>query len=59
MTIDLFTYLGIRRTRESAIALEWMGSPPEPWTIEDELSLPEELQRLDLFEVVDGEFRRS
>ena len=25
--------------------------------IEDELSLPEDLQRLDLFEVVDGEFR--
>ena len=57
MTIDLFTYLGIKRSREAWIAINWLGTPPEPWSIIDELELPPDLRRLDLFEAVDGEFR--
>jgi hypothetical protein len=41
---DLMDYLGIPRTREAAIALEWMGDPPDPWTAEAEAMLPDDLQ---------------
>jgi len=55
--MDLFEYLGIKRTRQAAINLQWLGDIPDPYTIEHELELPDDLQRLDLFEIVDGEFR--
>jgi len=55
--MDLFEYLGIKRTRQAAITLNWLGSKPEPYTILDELELDEDLQRLDFFEAVDGEFK--
>lgn len=32
-------------TRENYIDVNWMGSPPDPWTQEDEESLPESLRR--------------
>jgi len=54
---DLFSYLGIPRTRQAAINLQWLGQPPSEWTIEMELDLPEDLQRLDLFEAVNGEYK--
>lgn len=55
--MDLFSYLGIERTRRSAINLNYLGDIPEPYSILDELELPEDLQRLDLFEIRDGKFK--
>ena len=42
---------GIEVTRTSYIAANWMGDDPEPWTIEEEMELPEELR--DLSQVID------
>lgn len=52
---NLMDYLGIPRTREAAIALEFLGEPPEPWTVDAEMALPEDLQDWSLFEIVNGE----
>jgi hypothetical protein len=42
--IELLNSVGAEITRENYIELNWMGNPPEEWTVEDELQLPEELQ---------------
>ena len=34
-------------TREDYIDMAWGNEPPEPWTIEHELELPDELRDLD------------
>jgi hypothetical protein len=41
---------GLPIRRDLFIHLNWMGSPPDPWTIEDELELPEELRDSSRFE---------
>jgi hypothetical protein len=43
-------------TRDNYIALNWGRDVPDPWTAEDEMELPEQLQDWDQFESVDGEF---
>lgn len=36
-------------TRENYIALAYGGDPPDPWTVEAEEALPEELQDFSIF----------
>ena len=43
-------------TRDNYVALNWGHDAPDPWTSEDEMELPEQLQDWDQFESVDGEF---
>jgi hypothetical protein len=47
--IELLNSVGAEITRENYIELNWMGNPPEEWTVEDELQLPEELQDWEQF----------
>ena len=47
--IELLNSVGAEVTRENYIELNWMGNPPEEWTVEDELQLPEELQDWEQF----------
>ena len=45
---------GIEITRESYIALDNMGEPPEDWTPEDEEELPPELRDWSIFGLENG-----
>jgi len=45
---------GMTVDRETYIGLAHMGTPPEPWTFEDESSLPDELQDWSRFHESEG-----
>jgi hypothetical protein len=41
----LMKHFGIPVTRENYIDLMYMGTPPDPWTWEDEAEMPPHLQK--------------
>lgn len=49
--LDLMKQMGVEPTRENYIDCAYLGTPPDPWTPEDESELPDNLQDWSLFEV--------
>jgi hypothetical protein len=49
LVLRLMKRHGIPVTREHFIHINWMGSPPDPWTAEDEEQLPTDLQNWEQF----------
>ena len=43
-TVEFLKELNEPITRENFIELNWDGEPPDPWTVEAEMEVPEELQ---------------
>jgi hypothetical protein len=49
--------VGLAVTRKNYIYASYGSTRPEPWTAENEMHLPEELQDWSLFKLVDGELQ--
>ncbi len=47
--IRLLKKLDMPVTRQNYIEMAFGGAPPDPWTVEDEEALPEELQDFSVF----------